>query len=51
MLAGLGQNDFDVPHANTVGRQGRGELKKFVKIDREAFEKAVAWWCDEEKEI
>ena len=49
-LDGLERNNFGVLHAKTVGRQGWGKLRKFVNIDREAFEDAVGWWCDEEEE-
>ena len=42
----LGRNDFDVEHSQTEKKQQEGKLHKVVSVDREAYERALAWLMD-----
>ena len=42
----LGRNDFDVEHSQTEKKQQEGKLQKVVSVDREAYERALAWLMD-----
>ena len=45
-----GGNDFEVEHMGIAQRQKRGELVMVVKIDREAFNAALACWVNAEED-